>query len=204
MTVRAACPRRWWLLPALLLFVWVGGFLWFLRMAEQPPAAFGRADGIVVLTGGAERIEEGLRLLADDRAGRLLISGIGGKADLAAVAHGSGVDTAALADRVKLGREAMSTHGNALETAAWARDNRIGTLIVVTAWFHMPRALIELHRMLPGVVLLPEPVHAQPRQGRPEPGIGGTARLLVEEYSKYLVALTGLTTYLPAREAAHT
>ena len=148
-------------------------------------------------------IEEGLRLLTEGRAARLLISGIGGKADLAAIAHGLGFDTAALADRVKLGREAMSTHGNAAETAAWVHDNRIGTLMVVTAWFHMPRAIVELQRTLPGVLLLPEPVHAQPRKGRPDPGFGATARLLVEEYTKYLIALAGLTTYLPAREATH-
>jgi uncharacterized SAM-binding protein YcdF (DUF218 family) len=203
MNIRAACLRRWWLLPALLLLAWAGGFVWFLRIAEQPPAVFGRADGIVVLTGGADRIEEGLRLLNGGRAGRLLISGIGGKADLAAVAHGLGFDTVALADRVKLGREAMSTHGNAMETAAWVHDNRIETLIVVTAWFHMPRAIAELQRMLPGVLLLPEPVHAQPRQGRPDSGFVATARLLIEEYTKYLIALTGLTTYLPAREASH-
>lgn len=203
MNIRAPRLRRWWLLPALLLLAWSGGFVWFLRIAERPPAVFERADGIVVLTGGADRIEEGLRLLTEGRAGRLLISGIGGKADLAAIAHGLGFDTAALADRVKLGREAMSTHGNAAETAAWVHDNRIGTLMVVTAWFHMPRAIVELQRTLPGVLLLPEPVHAQLRKGRPDPGFGATARLLVEEYTKYLIALAGLTTYLPAREATH-
>ena len=204
MTTKAAGRRRLWMLPALLLLAWAGGFLWFLRLADQPPATFDRADGIVVLTGGAERIEEGLRLLAENRAGHLLISGIGGKAELAVLAHGSGIDTAPLADRVKLGREAMSTRGNALETAAWAHDNGIETLIVVTAWFHMPRALAELHRTLPHVVLLPEPVHAQPRQGRPDSGVTGNARLLLEEYSKYLIAITGLNTYLPAREGPHT
>jgi uncharacterized SAM-binding protein YcdF (DUF218 family) len=203
-TVLRASLRRWWLLPTLVLCAWVGGFLWFLWLAERPPAEFGRVDGIVVLTGGGERVEEGLRLLAENRAERMLISGIGGHADLAALAHGSGVDIATLGDRVTLGRDAMSTHGNAVETRAWVHDNKIVTLVVVTAWFHMPRALTELHRMLPGVVLLRDPVHAQLRQGRPDPGLTATARLLVEEYSKYLIALAGLTNWLPAREASHT
>ncbi len=195
--------KRWWLPPALLILAWGGGFVGYWRLAEQPAAAGVRADGIVVLTGGADRIEVGLRLLADNRAPILLISGIGGKADLPTLARGSGVDTAALADRVKLGRAATSTHGNALETAAWARDNGIGKLIVVTAWYHMPRALTELRRTVPGVALLPEPVHVQPGHGRSEPGLTATARLLAEEYTKYLVALTGLTDYLPVREGAH-
>jgi uncharacterized SAM-binding protein YcdF (DUF218 family) len=74
---------------------------------------------------------------------------------------------------------------------------------VVTAWFHMPRALTELRRAVPGVALLPEPVRAQPGHGRPEAGVTATARLLAEEYTKYLVALTGLTAYLPVREGPH-
>ena len=193
--------RRWWVLPALLVLLWTGGFVAFLRLTAQPAPPFGRADGIVVLTGGAERIEVGLRLLAENRAGMLLISGIGGKAELSAIAHGSGIDTAPLADRVRLGREAMSTHGNARETASWVNEYRIRSLIVVTAWFHMPRALSELHRMLPDVVLLPEPVHAQRGNGRPEPSIASTGRILLEEYSKYLIAITGLTGYLPAKGA---
>jgi uncharacterized SAM-binding protein YcdF (DUF218 family) len=204
MTGFAGWGRRWWLVPAILALVWGVGFLWFLRLAAQPAAPLGRADGIVVLTGGAERIEAGLRLLADGRAPTMLISGIGGKADLAALAHGSGVDTTALAERVKLGREATSTHGNALETATWVRDNRIATLIVVTAWYHMPRALTELHRIVPGVMLLPEPVRAPVKNGRPDPGVTGTTKLLIEEYTKYLVAVTGLTAYLPMREATRT
>lgn len=193
---------HWWLLPILLVVAWGAGFIVYLRQTDRPATGFGHADGIVVLTGGAERIVVGLRLLAEDRARLMLISGIGGKADLALLARGSGVDTAALAERVKLGREATSTHGNALETASWAGDNGIGTLIVVTAWFHMPRALTELHRVLPGVILLPDPVRAQ--RGRPEPGLSGNARLLTEEYTKYLVALAGLTAYLPVREGVHT
>ena len=194
---------RWWLPPAVLVLAWSAGFLDYLRLAEQPAVVVGRTGGIVVLTGGADRIDVGLRLLADDRARLLLISGIGGKADLQTLSRRSGVDTAALAGRVKLGRAATSTHGNALETAAWVRDNDIVTLIVVTAWFHMPRALTELRRAVPGVALVPEPVRVQPGHGRPDPGFAGTARLLAEEYTKYLVALTGLTGYLPVREGTH-
>lgn len=193
--------RRWWLIPALPILAAAAGFSWFLYLTERPAAVFDRADGIVVLTGGAERIEAGIRLLAGEKAATMLISGIGGRGELALLARGSGVDTASLADRVKLGREATSTHGNALETAAWARDNRIGTLIVVTAWYHMPRALVELHRMLPGVTLLPDPVRAQPTRARTVAGTFANLRLLSEEYAKYAIVVTGLTAYLPVRDA---
>jgi len=185
------------LATALIMIVlgWGGGFVWYLSAIGRSAADVGHADGIVVLTGGADRVEAGLHLLVEDHARLLLISGIGGHADLGTLARGSEVDTVPLARRIALGRTAASPRGNARETAAWAAENRIETLIVVTAWFHIPRAMQQLHRVMPEVALIPAPV--PPHAGT---GWTATARLLTEEYSKYLIALTGLDDWLPARE----
>ena len=59
----------------------------------------------------------------------------------------------------------------------------------------MPRALTELARALPGVVLYPAPVDPE---GSHQPGLA-MARLLIEEYSKYLAARLDLTALLPER-----
>jgi len=183
-----------------LVLGWAAGLAWFIRVADRTEPAPPRADGIVALTGGAERVETSLRLLAAGRGEWLLVSGIGPGPDLAALARRSGVDAAALAPRVELGRQATSTRGNAAETAAWARRKGIRSLIVVTAWYHMPRALTELARAMPGVALYPAPVEPE---GSRTPGLG-TARLLAEEYSKYLAArldLTGLRSERPPAPA---
>ena len=179
---------------------WVGGFIWFLdvtrRPAEPPPP---HTDGIVALTGGAGRVELALRLLASGQADRLLLSGIGGGTDLNTLGRLAGVDTTRIADRITLGRYAASTRGNGVETAAWAEQNRIGSLIVVTAAFHMPRALAELHQALPDVRLFPLPVLPSP--GGPGTGEHGPGlRLEAEEYSKYLLAASGLSAWFPRRE----
>lgn len=172
---------------------WAGGFTWFLRAAGSTPDLPAHADGIVALTGGAERVETALRLLTDGRANRLLISGVGGAAEFAALAQRAGVD-AALAPRVAplvtLGRAATSTRGNATETAEWAAAQNIRTLIVVTAGYHMPRALVELARGLPNVTLHPAPV--QPAAWRDGVGLAGL-RLLAGEYTKFLAAEIGLS-----------
>ncbi|MFX8641194.1 hypothetical protein ABTM21_20265, partial [Acinetobacter baumannii] len=47
-------------------------------MRERPPVD-ALADGIIVLTGGDHRIQEGGRLLAQHRASRMLISGVNAK-----------------------------------------------------------------------------------------------------------------------------
>jgi uncharacterized SAM-binding protein YcdF (DUF218 family) len=177
------------LVLVLLALAWAAGFAWFLHVAvettEPPPPA----DGIVALTGGAERVETALHLLAGGRARLLLVSGVGGATEFNELAHRAGVP-ASLAARVTLGRAAASTHGNAAETAAWVRENAIRSLIVVTAGYHMPRALAELGRTLPGVTLYP--VSVLPPALRGARG-AATLRLLAGEYTKWLAAEVGLT-----------
>jgi uncharacterized SAM-binding protein YcdF (DUF218 family) len=176
---------------------WGGGFLWYLRATHRPAAPPpAHADGIVALTGGAGRVELALRLLAKGKANDLLLSGIGGGTELATLGHLAGIDTTRLQDRITLGRYAASTRGNGVETAAWAEQNSIHTLVVVTAAYHMPRALAELRQALPDVRLYPVPVY----QGAAEKGPG--LRLEAEEYTKYLLTVSGLSVWLPSREPA--
>ncbi len=173
------------------------GFAWFVSMATRQPPPPPPADGIVALTGGADRVETALRLLADGRARKLLLSGIGGNAELATLAHRAGLDPLPLAAGVTLGRSATTTRGNADETAAWARDNAIRSLIVVTAGYHMPRALTEIARAAPGVTLYPLPV--TPQVLREAGGRAAWLRLMAEEYVKFVAASLDLTALLPAR-----
>ena len=192
--------RRWgWRGAAALLAAAVlplAGFLWFLRAAAAPPAdPERRTDGIAVLTGGAERVETGLRLLLADGAARLIVSGAHRDATLADLVRGAGLAPEVadgVAGRVTLGRAAASTRGNAAEIAAWAREGGIGSVRVVTAGYHMPRALLELRRaMPPDAALLPHPVVPAPLRA---PAAGGPRvwRLLVSEYLKLIGAWLGL------------
>jgi len=181
-----------------VLLAWGVGFVRFVQQASRTTGPPPHADGIVVLTGGADRIERALRLLATGAGDRLLVSGIGGGADLHDLAHSAGMNPVPFAGRVTLGRGAATTHGNAAETASWARQSGLHSLIVVTATYHMPRALAEIGRALPGVRLYPAPVLP--------PGIldadgwptAAGLRLLAEEWSKLLAAKLGLTALEPA------
>ena len=171
------------------------GFLGFLRVAGAvPEAAERRSAGIVVLTGGADRVATGLRLLREGRGERMLISGVHPDTRLEDLA--SGAEPGGLATQVELGRHARSTRGNAREVAAWARAHRLDSIRVVTAGYHMPRAMLELRRTLPEVELLPWQV--TPPQLR-QAGALAEARtwsLLVGEYLKLLLAWTGLPAVL--------
>jgi DUF218 domain-containing protein len=147
-----------------------------------------------VLTGGADRVETGLRLLLADGAARLVISGTHRDATLQDLVRVAGLPpevAEAIAGRATLGHAAATTRGNAAEIAAWARREGIGSVRVVTAGYHMPRALLELRRALPPeVALLPHPVTPAPMRGRA--GLREW-RLLAGEYLKLLGAWLGLS-----------
>jgi uncharacterized SAM-binding protein YcdF (DUF218 family) len=65
------------------LLIWLGGLIYFTTLIPDSVADPASAtDGIVVLTGGSERLREGFRLLADGKAKRLLISGVYHEANL--------------------------------------------------------------------------------------------------------------------------
>jgi uncharacterized SAM-binding protein YcdF (DUF218 family) len=178
---------------------WVVGLIWFVnatrRPAEPPPP---HTDGIVALTGGAGRVELALHLLAIGRADRLLLSGIGGGTELATLGRIAGIDTAPLAPHITIGRYAASTRGNGVETAAWAEQNRIESLIVVTAGYHMPRALAELRQALPNVHLYPLAVGMGGDHGGAQKG--PSLKMEAAEYTKYLLTASGLSAWFPHRE----
>lgn len=173
-----------------LAAAWGIGFARFSESVRQPAAPPPQADGIVVLTGGAERIEAGLRMLNEGRAPLLLVSGVGRGTELAELARRVHAQAGQLGDRVTLGHAATSTVGNAAETASWARAHGLRRLIVVTAGYHMPRALIEIGRSLPGAELYPAPVQPPALRARLDLG---TVRLLANEYDKLLAVRFGLS-----------
>jgi uncharacterized SAM-binding protein YcdF (DUF218 family) len=183
---RAALP----LLVAVPAVLIAGGFIVFAeKIARSRPPADARADAIVVLTGGAQRIDGALALIAEKRAKRLLISGVNQDVtqhDLERVVSGNLRDD--LACCVDLGKEARDTIGNAAEARHWAEERGFSSLIVVTSDYHMPRSMTELASAMPNVELIPYPVssaHIAFDGWWHDPGAFG---LLAREYGKYLVA----------------
>lgn len=171
--------------------LWLAGFTAFESDARRFVPDPAPADGIVVLTGGADRIEAGLQLLAVGKAPRLLISGVGSGIELSEILRRVRVDPALLeAQIITLGHAATNTVGNAAETAAWARQFDLHSVIVVTAGYHMARALAELARVVPGLELRPMPVRPPALRTRDDIT---TLRLLAIEYDKLLAVRFGIT-----------
>lgn len=177
-----------------------GGFVVFaLAALTAGTPSMEQTDGIVVLTGGSERVATGFRLLAEGRARRMLISGAHPEAGLPEIAAAAGFDPTPFAGRVAIGHAAASTRGNAAEAAAWARLEGARSLRIVTAGYHMPRAMLELRRALPAADLVPHPV---PSAALRAPGAlrrPSVWVLLLGEYGRYLMARAGLSGLVVSR-----
>ena len=169
--------------------LWLAGLLWF----ATPPAADTRAsptDAIVVLTGGSLRLRSGIDLLREGKGRKLFVSGVNQQVDLEDLLGISGSMPDWALCCVTLGHEADNTLGNAQETARWIRSQGFHSLRLVTAWYHMPRSLLEFDRALPEIDIVAHPVF--PDQVKQEHWWAqrGTALLLVSEYVKYIGALS--------------
>ena len=172
------------------LFLWLGGFLHFVtelprRQAQQP----GINDAIVVLTGGRGRLQVGLRMLVAGRGTRLLISGV--KSGISAVELRDIQAEAAemFSCCVDLGYQAHDTRGNAIETSLWARHHGYRSLHLVTASYHMPRSLLLFRQAMSDVDFQPIPVMPVSVKLDQWWLFPGTLKLLIVEYSKFLVSL---------------
>jgi len=190
-------------LVLLLALAFVTGLLWFAGQIPDSSADDGRpTDGVVVLTGGSARIDEGLALMAGGRAQRLLVSGVFPGVTLAELMQHSAYTEADVSCCVDLGYNADDTAGNAVETTDWMRRNGFRSITLVTAAYHMPRSLLELRRAMPDAVIVPHPVYPQGFRHDDWWYRSNSAALLVSEYAKFLFAwVRGLPDML-LREAA--
>jgi uncharacterized SAM-binding protein YcdF (DUF218 family) len=146
----------------------------------------GSADAIVVLTGGEARIPEAVRLLAEGKGRRLLISGVNPvttKGELASLMPNSKKWFRCCIDVDQVARD---TIGNANETRVWVEKRGFKSLVVVTASYHMPRSLAELRRALPDVEFIPYPVKPKNLHLESWWTHGATFQLLATEYVKFI------------------
>lgn len=182
------------LLAALAAGALAFGFVLFAtQVTRDDVSGWDKADGIVVLTGGDNRMVVGTKLLREGRAKRLLISGVNRKVTREEMRKVLDLDADTFNCCVDLGYEALDTVGNADETRTWANSNGYDKLIVVTSSYHMPRSLAELSLAMPGVKFVP---YAVTPKRFPETGWWlhvATTRVLLSEYLKYLPAVARLT-----------
>ena len=176
------------LLALFLAGIWVIGLIRFVSdIPNQVEDITSKTSAIVVLTGGSGRVNEGLALLDKDLAVKLFVSGVYRGLDVRKLLQLARRNPTDLESRIGIGN-AVDTIENASETAAWSSHNRISSLRLVTAAYHMPRSMLEFRHAMPGMRIVPNPVfpdHVKHDEWWAWPG---TTALFISEYNKFLMA----------------
>jgi uncharacterized SAM-binding protein YcdF (DUF218 family) len=176
----------------IVLMLWTVGLLAFSARIEKstPAAEPERAQAIVALTGNAtNRITSAVKLLELGKGARLLVSGVNPEVRPIELQSVSKATRRVYECCVDLGFQAADTKGNAAETAAWAKQHGYTRLIVVTADYHMPRALLELRGSMPKAEFTAYPVKTAELDAATWWKTSGSARRMILEYCKYLAVL---------------
>ncbi|SNY90804.1 Uncharacterized SAM-binding protein YcdF, DUF218 family [Cohaesibacter sp. ES.047] len=163
-----------------------------LLASEKTPQA---ADAIVVVTGGAGRLERAVELLNEGLGKKLLISGVHPGYSNKTLQHRYKLTSEQIKCCVELDSQALNTVANATQTSLWAHNNDYKSLIIVTSAYHMPRTMLEMYRAAPDL-------HYQGHIVTKSDGRSLLARLfdlnnfqlLSKEYGKLLASLIYVTT----------
>lgn len=166
---------------SVLLIAWALGFAAY-AVSLPGPLEGTTTDAIVVPTGGAGRIDRGLRLIRDRQARRMLVTGVAPGVRPGDLAREYRAPAALFDCCVDLDAEAVDTRSNAEETARWLRGHRYRTVRLVTSDWHLPRARMELEAAMGrDALVLGDGVRTEPRLGT-----------LFNEYNKLLLRRVAL------------
>lgn len=190
---RGGLARPIWRVFSLLVLICLLGFgagfyifvrnLEAYRQAGDPP----RAQGIVALTGGSQRVADAIELLSRGFADRLLISGVNEHTTRSQIARLNPGQRDWLDCCVDLDHRARNTIGNAIETRRWVVERGFDAIIVVTSNYHMPRTMLELDNAMPEVAKYPHAVSPTDMDVSLWWRDAATFRLVGQEYLKFLM-----------------
>jgi len=157
-------------------------------VTKPAPALEQKADGIVVLTGGENRLRSAASLLLKGHSDSLFVTGVNPTLSKQSLQNVIGISDEVFGCCVHIDRLAADTIGNALATQKWNENHKAKSLIIVTGAFHMPRAIKEFSHALPKVKLIAAPVNV-PSNGawwRDQSRL----RDMVREYMKFAIIIS--------------
>lgn len=144
-----------------LMALWGLGYIFFLFQISNatPESPDQKTEAIIVLTGGSNRINEGLDMLASDGAPKLFITGVNenvSKKDL--INKWPKKNKPKDLCCIELDYKATDTKENAIETEKWIEKNDIKSIRLITSDYHSVRAYLEIKDRLDGVEIIQHPV----------------------------------------------
>ncbi len=117
-----------------------------------------RSSNIVILTGGTNRIKDGLKILSNFETSKkndfkILVSGTGKGFSKNSLKKqlGPNFNPNLIECCIELDSISKNTYTNASETFKWSKKNDIKEFVLITSNYHMPRAFLEFKNRMPDI-----------------------------------------------------
>ena len=154
-----------------------------------------KSPNIVILTGGANRIKDGLKIIEDFKNFKninykILVSGTGMGFTKSSLKKklGPNFNSQLIECCIDLDGISKNTLTNASETFKWTSKNDIKEFILITSNYHMPRAILEFKNIMPNLKIHTYAI--TPKKHDIENWLNSyqTFSLVFKEYCKYIFA----------------
>ena len=153
------------------------------------------SPNIVILTGGANRIKDGLKIIEDFKNSKninykILVSGTGMGFTKSSLKKklGPNFNSHLIQCCIDLDGVSKNTLTNASETFKWTSKNDIKEFILITSNYHMPRAILEFKNVMPNLKIYTYAITPKKHNIKNWLSSYQTFSLIFKEYCKYIVA----------------
>ena len=154
-----------------------------------------KSSNIVILTGGTNRIKDGLNIINQfDKSKRtkfkILVSGTGkGFSKNSLIKQiGPNFNPKLIECCIYLDSVSKNTFTNAIETSKWANRNDLKEFILITSNYHMPRAILEFKNVMPNHKIYTFPITPRKHNIKEWMRSYETFSLIFKEFCKYIVS----------------
>ena len=154
-----------------------------------------KSSNIVILTGGTNRIKDGLNIINHfDKSKRIkfkiLVSGTGkGFSKNSLIKQiGPNFNPKLIECCIYLDSVSKNTLTNAIETSKWANRNDLKEFILITSNYHMPRAILEFKNVMPNHKIYTFPITPRKHNIKEWMRSYETFSLIFKEFCKYIVS----------------
>ena len=153
------------------------------------------SPNIVILTGGANRIKDGLKIIENFQNSKninykILVSGTGMGFTKSSLKKklGPNFNSQLIECCIELDSVSKNTLTNASETFKWTKKNDIKEFILITSNYHMPRAILEFKNIMPNLKIHTYAITPDKHEIENWLSSYQTFGLVFTEYFKYIVA----------------
>ena len=153
------------------------------------------SSNIVILTGGTNRIKDGLKIIDDFDTSKknnfkILVSGTGKGFSKTSLKKqlGPNFDPYLIECCIELDSISKNTYTNASETFRWSKKNEIKEFILITSNYHMPRAFLEFKNRMPDLKIFTFTITPTKHIINNWLSSYQTFSLVFKEYCKFIIA----------------